>query len=276
MYLNLTIFTLSIWPPKPRTFQSRYLNENLNQMKHDAEKDQQSVDFERCKRAFHAAQIYQLGLIFSPKLYKTFQEALDSQYHLQGPYQTRLDELASKLLETAPEIRYVLRQPDGTRALAQFLFRAVHLETKERFTDSQLLHIHSFSESVSDYLEKELQKADAKGDELSDLGDALDADIDTVSLEPWRMRETFPPGSLRLHHKELDRLNRVVGYEQLDPDSDIDGWVQVLLPELIRLALDPLGLKGGGFRADSPVWRWMGMESPSRDKRQMLAIYLVD
>jgi hypothetical protein len=184
-------------------------------------------------------------------------------------YQQSIDNiLLFPVIKAEPEIGAVLAQPDGLEQVAGPLCTIVDQAISAQFSEADLAQAQATFELISAKLEDGLKGIE--GDGLSDLGNALDVDIETLAKEPERVRKAFPPRNIGLGHDEITRLEEGLGFSISDRGGDggIDQYAQALFPSLLQIVRGPHELKGGTFPANSPVWKWAGVERPSNQEHK--------
>jgi hypothetical protein len=179
-------------------------------------------------------------------------------------YQQAIDNILFRLIEAVPELGPILAQPDGLEQVAERLSTAADQTISAQFSEADLAQAKATFERIVAKLQDGLKGTE--GDGLSDLGDELDVDIETLAKEPERIRKVFPPRNIGLGHDEITRLEEALGFSVSDQGGDgrIDQYAQALFPFLLQIVHAPHELKGGTFPANSPVWKWARVKKPSK------------
>jgi hypothetical protein len=133
-----------------------------------------------------------------------------------------------------------------------------------QISPGELEELHSNMEAMANKMEDLLREM--TGDGLSPLGDALEADQETLAREPWRLREAFPVGTLGLHGREITRLEASLGVSfpsTSDVYTEPDQYAQAIWPPLLQLSTDPLGIDLPGLSKPSRMCELLEIKYPA-------------
>jgi len=199
-----------------------------------------------------------------PSLVLGLKPALDQAFRDRDPtYLRELEGRLRALIEAQPEIIDYLTSDEGARKLADVFVEANKALIEEQFTAAELEKGQRRAERSVAKLEGML--SGQTGDGKSSLGDELECDADTLARDPQRVAAVFPRHRIGLGWQEL-RLLRKQLEAPIEPHGDSrrtdERWGMTLLPELLKLMLSPVGLDLGPARANSPIWKWAGLEKP--------------
>jgi hypothetical protein len=187
-----------------------------------------------------------LGVMWSPEV-------------MGGFYGQYLSSAADQILDASPELGELLSSDDWESTVMAPYYARVQDQINQQIAPGQLEEFRSnLGGAVVDLMD---QLKGIKVDGKSPLGDSLEVDVDTVALEPSRLRELFSPKDLGHHTRELGQLEDALGIYLFQGADDFGAgqFAQAILPHLLQISTSPQSVELPKLRRDSPVWDWLGI-----------------